>query len=75
MLNIKSAQWGEKQEHRDFINVDVRRLHGMLLEYQHATKSALEKMKQLLVERKYDITPQEIQALLSYELGQLNLSV
>lgn len=76
MLRIKSAQWGFRDKRPpDFTSVDVRRLHGLLAEFEGWAKSAKEKMDELLNEGRYDVTYSEVQQMLGYELGQLGLNV
>lgn len=75
MLQIKSAQWDFNKRPPDFTSVDVRRLHGLLAEFEGWSRSAKEKMDELLDQEQYDISYQDVQQMLSYELGQLGLNV
>lgn len=72
MLRIKSAQWGSQN---DFTNVDVRRIHGIVAEFESWSRIANEKMKKLLDDGRYNVSLQEVQELIGYELGQLGLNV
>jgi hypothetical protein len=76
MLRVES-QWrspGLPSRHKDFSSVDVRRLHGLLIEFEGWARSARQKMDNLIEEGQYDVSLTEVQDLVGYELGQLGLS-
>lgn len=59
---------------QDFINIDVKRLHGILLDFHDLSKQALDKINQLLDHKQYHISIEDLKQLLAYELSRLNLS-
>lgn len=71
MLTIKS-NWRDDRR-SDFSNVDVRRLHGTLIEFEGWARSARQKIDQLKEEGNINVSAQEVQQLVAYELGQLGL--
>ena len=54
-------------------NVDVRRLHGILSDYEEYAKKAKEEMDTWLENEEDDITYQEATSRLSYYLAQLGV--
>jgi len=89
MLTVKSqSQWRspglpgngvqddvniEPAAHEDFSNVEVRRLHGTLIEFKIQARNACQKMDQLIEEGRFDVAYDEAIQLVDYELSQLGL--
>ena len=57
----------------DFSSVDVRRMHGILSDFQDLSKDAIKEMDKWLVNGEFDITMEEAEKRLSYYLARMGL--
>jgi hypothetical protein len=58
---------------KDFTSVDVRRLSGIFEDFKDVSEWALRNMEEWKANGEYDITPEEAQKRLSYQLSRLGL--
>jgi hypothetical protein len=58
---------------KDFTSVDVRRLSGIFEDFKDVSEWALRNMEEWKAKGEYDITPEEAQKRLSYQLSRLGL--
>lgn len=62
-----------KLSQNDFTSVDVRRLNGILLDFQRYSKQAIEEMDKWLLNGENNITIEEAQKRLSYYLAMMGI--
>jgi hypothetical protein len=68
--------WYKKAQNRPpqgFLSEDVRRLHGIMIDFQSLAKKADEEMQSWLDNEEYDISFEEAKKRLSYYLARLQL--
>jgi hypothetical protein len=62
-----------KLSQNDFTSVDVRRLNGILMDFQRYSKQAIEEMDKWLLSGENNITIEEAQKRLSYYLAMMGI--
>lgn len=73
MLVIKSAQLEWEYNQRDFKDQRVKRLHRVVKNMADYAMRASETISNLLDEGKFDISEEEVEQMIGFELDQLGL--
>jgi hypothetical protein len=65
--------WYKKAANIDFTNIDVRRMHGIFLDFQSLSKDALVEMEKWLSNGEVNISLEEAKNRLSYYLARMGV--